>query len=408
MITLRLRISPKFRFFLCLFLLILNIALLTCSIYIYNNPIKIVETKILLKTNYISEKTEVDIEHEKIKAVKKAPKSTERLDIAGWIPDWGIYSGIKTLEEQYETFDSISPVYYFINPDGSLKHVVSDKNKEKINKSIKDKNILLIPTIQDFDSNNLGQMLETKEKIFIHNDQIIEQIKKYQFDGIDLDYESIKLADKDKFFFMLEDLSKKIKQINKKLVFTVLPKWGNEISYESLPQTRKVQDWKRISDLVDEMRIMTYELFGGNTIIGPIGPISWLELNIQYAIYIGVPREKIVLGVHTYSYDWTERDIVDKIDFKNFFHDPEKTKNLPIGVALFNTDIMKIKKNYKFTEIFNEEWGESIGRYTFRGVNRVVVFPTERSFEMRKELAAEYGIKGIAYWKIGDESGMKL
>jgi spore germination protein YaaH len=393
-------------FWIVLFLI--GVILFAASIYIFLNPIVLKQNQKIELINYISNKSQIDIEHEQIRAIPKSPIPVANVSVTGWIPDWDMAGGIQTFQEQYRTFDSISPVYYFVNPDGSLKNVVKDANRMLIDNFAKSKNIEIIPAIQDFDADNLGQMLETPATIYKHNDQIINEIKKFGYDGIDLDYESTKLADKDKFFFMLEDLSMKIKREGKKLVFTVLPKWGDEISYEALPQTRKVQDWKQIADLVDELRIMTYELYGGNTIIGPIGPLEWLELNIQYAVYLGIPRQKIVLGVHTYSYDWSDRAIVEKIDYKNYFHNPELTKNLKPAVALYNIDVNKIRNGYDFQESFNEEWGEGIGRYNFKGNPRVVIFPTERSFELRKQLAAQYGIKGIAYWKVGGEGGMKL
>lgn len=396
----------KIIFFVLTFLF--SIGLHSLSIHIFNNPIRVIETVEINLQNYTSNKTEIDLEFERIQGIQKASKPVSDLYVTGWISNYDVTGGFETLSEQYRTFDSISPVYYFVNPDGSLKTVISEANRKKIDDFARSKNIKIIPAIQDFDADNLGQVLNSEENIARHNAEVMAEILKYDYYGIDLDYESTKLADKDKFFTMLSTLSAEMQREDRKLIFTVLPKWGDLISYPALPQTRKVQDWKRIADLVDEFRIMTYELFGGNTIVGPIGPLDWLELNIQYAINLGIPRDKIVLGVHTYSYDWSFRPIAKVIDYKNYFHDTSLTQNLSPGVALFNVDINKIRDGYDFQESFNDAWGEGIGRYIFRGVERIVVYPTDRSFELRKQLAAAYGIKGIAYWKVGGEGGLKL
>ncbi|MBE0573830.1 hypothetical protein IH575_02930, partial [Candidatus Dojkabacteria bacterium] len=53
-------------------------------------------------------------------------------------------------------------------------------------------------------------------------------------------------------------------------------------------------------------------------------------------------------------------------------------------------------------------WGEMMGEYDYGGVTRVVVWPNNESIQLRKQLAADYGIKGIAYWRLGDEGSLQL
>ncbi len=154
---------------------------------------------------------------------------------------------------------------------------------------------------------------------------------------------------------------------------------------------------------------MTYDYYGSSSdIAGPVGPIDWIETVIKYAIKEGVPREKLFLGIATYSYDWTEREIApDKIDFFNWtgnLGDSEKER----GVALFNGGINVIKAGYNLEISYNDNWEEAVGRYTYGSSPQIVVFPTQRSFDARKELAASYGLKGVAYWRIGDEGELKF
>lgn len=42
-------------------------------------------------------------------------------------------------------------------------------------------------------------------------------------------------------------------------------------------------------------------------------------------------------------------------------------------------------------------------KYNASGIGRTIVYPNERSINDRKQLAADYGIKGVVYWRLGDE-----
>lgn len=349
----------------------------------------------------ISTNFDSDSELEAMLGISKKSKDVEELYITGWIPDWDIVSGSSSFQNQIDSFDSISPVYWYIKPDGTLDATVNTHNQNLLDIAGTN-NVTVIPTITSFDPQAISAALKTPDSIKKHIDEIVLEVNKYNYEGIDLDYEAIYLKDKEKFFSFLADLKIELKKTNKVLVFTVLPKWGNEVIYSSLPQTRMVQDYKRIADIVDEFRIMTYEYTARDSVeIGPIAPIEWMERVIQYSIYSGVDREKIVIGIHTYSYDFAERELAKNIDFYPVL-DIRGNKDLPATNAYFNETVEQI--NFS-SVVFNEVWKESVGYFTNRnGEPRVLVFPDQKTLDARKELAAEYGIKGVTYWRVGGEA----
>lgn len=341
-------------------------------------------------------------EFENMQAIEKAQKPVESLFISGWIPDWDMPNWLNSVRNQ--NFDSISPVFFYANPDGTLKSTTYTNHSETIAYA-KENNIELLPTITLFDTDLLSSILETEEKIELHISEIMNQVISNDYDGIDIDYESIYLKDKEAFFFFLEELSLELAKSDKKFSFTVLPKWGDQVFYNSLPQTRMVQDYKRIADLTDEFRIMSYEYTARDAEkYGPIAPLAWMEDIIRYTIYSGVPREKIVLGIHTYSYDYTRRPEVERLDYYPTFF-PGGTDKKPSALANFPVAVQA--QEFDSVE-FNEEWGEAVGSYTKDEIKRFVVFPNQRSIDLRKELAAEYGLKGVAYWRVGSEGTLRF
>lgn len=341
-------------------------------------------------------------ELENIRAVETNPKPVDELFVSGWIPDWDIPGGFNTVKSAPGTFDGLSPVWFWVNEDGSLKETLYMNDPEVIQYS-KDNGIELIPTITLFDADIMSSVLNDETAFNRHIDQIMNQVINNNYDGIDLDYESTYLKDKELFFDMMEELALKLADADKKFVFTVLPKWGDEVVYKTLPQTRMVQDYGRIAELVDEFRIMTYEYTGRtNKEYGPIAPMPWLEDTIKYAIYSGVPREKLMLGIHTYSYDYSERAKIPNFDYYPVQY-ALGDESLESARAYFNEDVEVVVDRYNATVTFDEFWGEAIAEYTRDGEKRFIVYPTNQSIQMRKDLAAEYGLKGVVYWRLGGE-----
>lgn len=342
-------------------------------------------------------------EYEDILAVEKKPKSVEEVKQSGWIPDWDFQDGFTRVKTAGYKFDSVSPFWFELQNDGNLKVLAPFNNKEFVD-YVKTNGVNLVPTITCFDPTVIGGMLNSPQNMQRHIDEIIRYVKEYNFEGIDLDYEAIYLKDKELFFEFMQKLSIEMNNLEKNLVFTVMPKWGDEdVVYSYLAETRNVQDYQRIAELVDEFRIMAYEYTGRNSnYYGPNGPLKWIEFLIQYAIYAGVPREKLMIGIGTYSYDYPTQDALPQINFYPTLKiDSDKAKEP--AKAYYNTDVRAIKSQNQYTEEYNEEWGEMVMKYVANGVARTIVYPNERAINERVELMADYGIKGVVYWRLGDE-----
>lgn len=344
-------------------------------------------------------------EYDAIQSIEKMPKDVSEIHATGWIPDWDFSDGFTTLRNNSDFFTGVNPFWYDVNADGTLKELQQVNNQELKTFSANN-NIELLPTITAFDTDKISELLNSEENRQRHIDTIIDTVISNNYDGIDLDYESIYLDDKEEFYTLLQQLSLRMIESNKKLTFTSHPKWGDDVYYGGLPQTRMVLDYKRIADLVDELRIMTYEFTGrANIYYGPNAPLDWMEDVIRYAILEGVPRDKIVIGVPTYSYDYTLRDQIPEISYYPVFLSQSDTENA--AVAYYNTIVDEVKANNNFREEFNEEWGEMVLNYNFEGKDRVLVYPDSQSIALRKQLAADYGIRGVAFWRLGDEGSLK-
>lgn len=351
-----------------------------------------------------------EYEQMRIDCVPEHNIETEELSVGGWIADWDYRDGITTVKNNPKTVTRVSPFWYNLKPDGNLDKLLGYNVSD-----YKQLDIEITPTITSFNPDTLNSVLSDPQTLAAHVQFIVDEVIKNDVDGIDLDYESIYTDNKEQFFTLLQTLKQALQKHNKKLIFTAHPKWGDFVTYTGFLQTRNVQDYKRISDIVDELRIMAYEYTGRrSTQYGPNAPLAWLEDIIRYAISEGVPRHKLVLGLPSYSYDYLVSDPLSTINFYPKLIVPTDPNLNPPAYAYYNKIIDNLRtEGYKiYSDTFNHEWGESVLKYEYiddtRREDRTIVYPNNQTVLLRKELAARFGIKGIYYWKLGDEGSLGL
>ncbi len=320
---------------------------------------------------------------------------------SGWIPYWGSPSGLNSLKNNPTLFSSVSPVWFEVNKDGSLKNKYPS-NKGEIISFLKDNNIEIIPAIAMFDHELFTEVLQNKDNFNNHIQSIVDTVVNNDFDGIDLDYESTKLSDKVKYFEFLSALSKELKSKNKKLIVTVIAKWGDNITYPSLVETREVQDWSLIQNYADKIRIMAYDYtFIKSKFPGPIAPINWIDEVLKYGVSKVDPK-KLVLGVHLYAYEWIGKD-----DTKLPFVPSMKMNSSGDSEAKAFT-YAEVKNILKSNDGKSGTYeSEKIFDYVAKdNISRTLVYIDQKGINDRINLAKKYNISGIAFWRIGGESDL--
>jgi hypothetical protein len=143
---------------------------------------------------------------------------------------------------------------------------------------------------------------------------------------------------------------------------------------------------------------------------GPMGPLSWTEKTIKYAVSI-MSASKVYVGLPGYGRDW-----ITSVNGKC----PTSAPPGLIGGAKAAT----FKMNYAAAKAaidgavptYNEQFGEATYNYTqtYNGisatgastactVNRTVWYQNARSFAERMALVGKYRLGGAAMWTLGME-----
>lgn len=335
------------------------------------------------------EETEVVEEESKEKEEVKTDELILDLKQAAWIPPWDYNNGVNSLKNFDSDFHSVSPVTFQINRDGSLTERL-DPNLSSLREVTERKGILLVPTISNFDSNMMKNIFDSEENTRRHIDAITGVVREYNYDGIDLDYESISRGNKEDFLNFIAQLSKELSKESKILSVTVLPKWGEGVTYTSSAETRYVQDWEIISKWADEVRIMAYDFTHiSDSNAGPIAPIDWVTRILEYAQET-IPPEKTWLGIHLYSYEWAIPQDESK---------PVRTNSYTYNVvkeSILNHDYVQEEYNEKYEEGFAQY--SCLENYTCK-----LYYATPESVRLRKSYAKEFNVQGVTYWRLGGE-----
>lgn len=300
---------------------------------------------------------------------------------SAWIPAWDFNSGFESLKLRKENIKRIHPVLYSLNSNGTLM----DRKPSEISLNdfltfTKSENITVIPTIGSYDSKVLNSVLSSDVYIEKNIGEILSEVEKYDFDGIDIDYEKIYTQDRDRYLSYLSLLSSRLKDKGKILSITVSAK-----TRDSSIDTLYAQDWIEINKIADSVNIMAYDYtLQTSTIPGPIGPIDWIEDVLEYSKG-RIDSNKIYLAIHLYSYLW-------------------KGEN---ASALTYSSTEKILANSKIQREYKTDIAEGYASYTCSDGSKCILFyPTKEGIEERINISKEYNLRGVVYWRLGSDGNI--
>ena len=271
----------------------------------------------------------------------------------------------------------------------------------------------LIPTITDgTDKLVLSGYLAKPEIRTTIVKSIVDLVNKYSFDGIDLDFEGFAFVDGNttwpktapNWVLFVKELSIALRAQQKLLSISA--------PYAFNPTEKQkgyyVYSWAEIASSIDRLRIMTYDYSVAKA--GPIGPISWTEKTLQYAISI-MPASKVFIGLPGYGRDWitgvtgtcpaTAPPGLKAGAKAATFRMNYAAAKAVIDQAVPIFDTKSSEATYSYQQTFNGLTAK--GAATACTVNRTVWYQNDRSYLERMNLVAKYRLGGAALWTLGME-----
>jgi spore germination protein YaaH len=271
----------------------------------------------------------------------------------------------------------------------------------------------LIPTITDgTDKLVLSGYLAKPEIRTTLVKSIVDLVNKYSFDGIDLDFEGFAFVDGNttwpktapNWVLFVKELSVALRA-QQKLLSVSAPYAFNPAEKQ---KGYYVYSWAEIASSIDRLRIMTYDYSVAKP--GPIGPISWTEKTLQYAISI-MPASKVFIGLPGYGRDWitgvtgtcpaTAPPGLKAGAKAATFRMNYAAAKAAIDLAVPTFDVKSSEATYSYQQTFNGLTAK--GAATACTVNRTVWYQNDRSYLERMNLVAKYRLGGAALWTLGME-----
>lgn len=338
----------------------------------------------------------------------------------GWIPYYSMKTSLPAALDNADLIREVMPFWYTLRFDGKKKSAVIADLYAPANPSIpiatplgalRGAGFSIIPTITDGTAKLVlsGLLKNPTSRAQVVN-VIMDLVRSNNFDGIDLDFEGFAFVDGNStwketapgWIALVRELSMLLHAENKLLSVStpfVLDPEGPQRGYF-------VYSWADIAPYIDKLRIMTYDYSVSK--VGPIGPISWTERTLKYAVSI-MPASKVFVGVPGYGRDWVTA--VSGICPANV----AKTVKPGAKAATFvMRNAATLAATYAAVPVYNEVHGETTFSYqkVYNGqtagglattctASRTVWYQDARGWALRASLVTKYRIGGIAAWTIG-------
>lgn len=237
------------------------------------------------------------------------------LEVSGWLPYWREATSTARALEKLDHLTEINPFVYDVTSDGRLKDYAGiDKEPwTSLIAEAKRKKVRVIPTIMWSDAAAMHRILgNTKTRVALE-DEILAEVEKHGFDGIDIDFEGKWYETRDYFSTFLKGLQMRFPK--KWVMCTIESRTPLDSRYEGAPAPGAGQyanDYKAINKYCDRVRIMAYDQGSIDLKLNkaanqapyvPVADVRWVEKTIKEALKF-IPKNKISIGVPTYGYEY--------------------------------------------------------------------------------------------------------
>jgi len=320
-------------------------------------------------------------------------KTGNPLEILGFYTgdEPGLSGSYSVLENHSENLTYIAPFYFRVSLNGGgiekmqgigdrdIRKLVEDAHGRDVQVMALVHNLLYgRPASEEAGKKTAHAVLAdsaAREKFI---EDMFKLVKKYDFDGINLDIEDIFPGDRDNMSALVRETKERFSSEGLLVTVCVPPESGDFVEGSWAVNF----DYPEIGRWADRVVIMTYDEHGYSTGPGPVASVSWVQKVIRYSVSV-IPSDKILLGIPAYGFDWT----VDK----------PKPRYLSFKLASETAERAGIIPG------FDNRGKVPYFEYKDGAEEHRVWYEDEKSFRAKAELASKWGLGGLAIWRLGME-----
>lgn len=313
-------------------------------------------------------------------------KNRPVVDVAAYIdPNITGADSVRAVDRTAEHLTFLNVFQFAINRDGTLDPVPNDQ--PLINAAYAHRTAPLM-VISNFEEGTFSNELATE---FLNNEALQDQIldtaigimQQKGYLGIDFDIEYVGGQNREAYNQFLRKARARLKEHNYFLSTALAPKISGEqqgILYEG-------HDYAAQGQIVDFIFFMTYEWGWSGGPPMAVSPINEVRKVMEYAITV-VPRDKIMMGIPLYGYDWTLPYV----------------QGGPFARSISPQQAIMLAAQHNVSIQYDTTSQAPFFNYTdAQGRQHVVWFEDARSIQAKFNLVKELGIRGFFYWVLGRE-----
>lgn len=298
-------------------------------------------------------------------------------DVVGyvWVPEKDT-SPYWTLADNANAFSTIAPTWLSFGADGKLVN----RTDTRMLKWAKGRGLKVTPLVANspFKPETARPIIEDDEAVKSSVAALLDAVQSMDADGLNVDIEGVAPTDRARYNVFIAALCEAFHRNN--LIVTVdLPAKTSDAPASAWAGWA---DYAFIGRHVDQAQLMCYDEHWSGGSPGPIASIPWVRRVLEYAVTY-IPREKIVLGMPFYGYDWPAEGSASEVT----------------GVRAAEM-IRTLGVQPQWDHEAQSAW------FTYTGDigKRTVYYETSRTLKARLDLAREFKLAGVSIWRLGDES----
>ena len=347
--------------------------------------------------------------------------------MTGWVPYYSMKTALPDVLNNIDLIKEVMPFWYTLKFDGKAKAAVVTDLYAPANPSVpisepltamRNAGLSIIPTITDGTSKLvLAGLLKNPTSRTQVVTAIMNLVRTNNYDGIDIDFEGFAFVDGNttwtstapSWVAFIKELSIALRA-EKKLLSVSTPYVLNP---NEAQKGYFVYAWAAIASSIDKLRIMTYDYSVSK--VGPMGPITWAEKTVQYAVSV-MPASKVFVGVPGYGRDWVTA--VTGVCPANVVN---SVKPGAKAATFVMRDAVALAATYGTVPRYDEKFGEmtfsyqkvyngttATGLATSCTASRTAWYQDARGWALRAALVTKYRIGGITAWTFGMEEPLAM
>ncbi len=295
---------------------------------------------------------------------------------------------IAYVNQTNQALDVVSPSYFDIRDDGSLKLNYLSPYFIKV---MHENGVKVVPFLSNHWNRSAGiNALKDVESL---STQIANYVDEYDLDGVNVDIENVTHEQRDQYTQLVKLLREKIPS-HKEISVAVAANPNNwQVGWHGS------YDYAALAQYADHLVIMAYDEHYEGGEAGPVASINFVEKSIQYALS-KTTADKIVIGVPFYGRVWSldNNQIVGKGASSKTI---QRILQNCAATVTYDANSQSVKAEFTITETSGEYLvgGDVVlqpGKY-------VAWFENDQSYQAKLGLIEKYDLKGAGAWSLGQE-----